>query len=483
MTLTDDDFTTARGFARNSDGRPMVTHPDNGKLVAYWGASEWPLDGPYTGDPIHGERGTLVHDLVYYTLGAIPADGLKARREEVGIPAEVARHIAEDWQRFAAEHAIVVDHVEHASVNDRYEIASPIDLVGTVDGVPAVIDLKTASDYRKVAYAVQLVYYAGSVKYTDGERGQWFDAQPPTLAAYIAHYPIGKALKARAAGDPLPRWELHPVDVEAARPWADMLHTLRRARPAVAFPGRAERRTDDSVVDPPADVVDIANEYTVIPAGFVDGVAFRPGDPMAADFAEGKGFDAPCDKIAVPDERTANVSTVEPPAGEAPPASPAQSLDNPKGYALDRFGRPVLPPADEGDDADPRAVVALKARYAALTGDAKAWVNATAKAAQQAGGALSLADSQPQSVRRFEAMRGLVLLAEAGFTDDDGVRGILRPILGDVADMAAFSVGRLVAALTPDEAARFARLADEVASDAVDVKWTDGPRCEWGFAA
>lgn len=34
MTLTDDDFTTARGFARNSDGRPMVTHPDTCKLIA-----------------------------------------------------------------------------------------------------------------------------------------------------------------------------------------------------------------------------------------------------------------------------------------------------------------------------------------------------------------------------------------------------------------------------------------------------------------
>ena len=107
-TLDDSEFTTARGFDRNTAGRPMVTHPDTGKHVAYWGASEWPLDGPYTGDPIYGERGTLVHDLVYFTLDAIPADGLKARREELGIPAEVARHIAEDWQRLADEHAIVV---------------------------------------------------------------------------------------------------------------------------------------------------------------------------------------------------------------------------------------------------------------------------------------------------------------------------------------------------------------------------------------
>ena len=276
-------------------------------------------------------------------------------------------------------------------------------------------------------------------------------------SAYLAHYPLSAALKAHAAGDPLPRWELHPVDVEAAQPWADMLHTLRRARPAVAFPGRA-----DAV-----------------------------------------------DKIAAPDERTANVSTVEQPAGEATsPASPATLAEffdglpdeggtidveaateairahrDGRTYDVDRFGRPVLPPADEGDDADPQAVAVLKARYAALEGDGKAWVNAVAKQAQAAGGALSLADSQPQSIRRFEAMRGLVLLAEGGFADDGATRGILRPILGDVADMAAFSVGKLVAALTPAEAARFALLADTVANGSVSLSVKLDGRYEWEFAA
>jgi hypothetical protein len=441
MTLDDSEFTVARGFPMNGQGRKMVTHPDTGKLVGYWGASDWPLDPPYTGPPDAGDKGTYVHNLVYWQLGAIPADGLKARREELDIPAEVARHIAEGWQRFADEHVIVVHHVEHPSVNDRYEIASPIDIVGTVGGQPAIVDVKTGSVYAKTSYAVQMVYYAGSVRYVDGERSEWFDyaSRVETFtehdgwspAAYLAHYPLSAALKAHAAGDPLPRWELHPVDVEAARPWADMLHTLRRARPAVAFPGRA-------------DVVD---------------------------------------KIAAPDERTANVSTVEQPAGGDPPASPAKPLDNSKSYDVDRFGRPVLPPADEGDDADPQAVAVLKARYAALEGDGKAWVNAVAKQAQAAGGALSLADSQPQSIRRFEAMRGLVLLAEGGFADDAGVRGILRPILGDVADMMAFSVGKLVAHLTPAEAARFASLAEQVVDGAVSLAVKADGRYEWEFAA
>lgn len=173
--IDDSEFTVARGFPMNGQGRKMVTHPDTGKLVGYWGASDWPLDGPYTGDPIHGERGTLVHDLVYFTLGAIPADGLKARREELGIPADVARHIADDWKRLMAEHAIVVDHVEHPSVNDRYEIASPIDLVGTVNGQPAIIDIKTARDHRKVAYAHQAFIYSTSLRYQDGERSEWHD--------------------------------------------------------------------------------------------------------------------------------------------------------------------------------------------------------------------------------------------------------------------------------------------------------------------
>ncbi len=444
MTLTDSDFTTARGFDRNTDGRPMVTHPDTGKHVAYWGASDWPLDGPYTGDPIYGERGTWVHDLVGYLVGHRDADGLKEERERLGIPAEVAKHIAADWQRLADEHAIEVHHVEHPSVNDRYEIASPIDIVGTVGGQPSIIDLKTAGDYRKTSYACQMVYYVGSVRYVDGERSEWFDSQP---SAHLAHYPLSKALKAHGEGlavKSLPRWELHPVDVEVARPWADMLHSLRRIRPAVAFPGRADTPTSELV-----------QEST----------------------------------IAVPDERTANVSTVEQPAGEdVPSTSPAKSYD------LDRFGRPVLPPADEGDDADSAAVAVLKARYNKLPGkpddpskqaDVRTpfgWVNAVARQAQAAGGALSLSPSQPQSIRRFEAMRALVLLAENGFDDDDGVRGILRPILGDVADMAAFNLGKLVGALTPSDAARFALLAERVVDGVAVAIQRDG-RYEWEFAA
>ena len=84
-----------------------------------------------------------------------------------------------------------------------------------------------------------------------------------TPAAYLAHYPLSAALKAHAAGEPLPRWELHPVDVEAARPWADMLHTLRRIRPAVAFPGRADT-VDDA--DKIADVAKTVLEGKVDPA-------------------------------------------------------------------------------------------------------------------------------------------------------------------------------------------------------------------------
>jgi hypothetical protein len=172
--LDDSEFTTARGFDRNRDGRPMVTHPDTGRHVAYWGASEWPLDGPYTGDPIYGERGQWVHDLIGYLVGARGNEGLKEERERLGIPADVAKHIAADWREFANSHAIVVHHVEHPSVNDRYEIASPIDIVGTVNGQPAIIDIKTASDYRKISYAVQCVYYTSSLKYTDGQRSEWF---------------------------------------------------------------------------------------------------------------------------------------------------------------------------------------------------------------------------------------------------------------------------------------------------------------------
>jgi hypothetical protein len=217
-----------------------------------------------------------------------------------------------------------------------------------------------------------------------------------------------------------------------------MLHTLRRARPAVAFPAQ------------------------------VDGIEVIP-------------------QIAVPTDTHGNAPVVEQSAGGATPsAPPAQSLDNPKEYAVDKFDRPVLPPADEGDNADPAAITALKARYAALDGDGRAWVNAIAKQAQAAGGALSLADSQPQTIRRFEAMRALVLLAEGGFADDSGgaVRGILRPILGDVADSRLYTLGKLIAHLDQHDAARFAQYADTVANGtaALAITQPDG-HYHWEFAA
>jgi hypothetical protein len=439
--LDDSEFTTARGFDRNSDGRPMVTHPDTGRHVAYWGASTWPLDPPYTGPADAGDKGTWCHELVYYLVGARSNDGLKEERERLGIPADVAKHIAADWQRLVDEHAIVVHHVEHPSVNDRYEIASPIDIVGTVDGQPAIIDVKTASDYRKISYAHQMVAYCGSLRYVDGERSEWFVTTP---AAWLAHYPLSAALRAHtsAPGLELPVWELHPVDVEAARPWADMLHTLRRARPAVAFPGVVDTSTSEQHQN---------------------------------------------SKIAAPTDTHGNAPVVEQPAGgdEQPrPSPPAKPLENPKEYEVDKFDRPVLPPADEGDNADAAAITALKARYAALDGDGRAWVNAIAKQAQAAGGALSLADSQPQTVRRFEAMRALVMLAEAGFADEPATRGILRVILGDVADSRLYTLGKLVAHLDEWEAGRFAQLADTVANGAAALAITqpDG-RYIWEFAA
>lgn len=167
------------GHLRNAKGQALVVAPGGKRHHIYNGASDWPLDAPYDGDPIHGERGTHVHELCDRADRGEPLDAdFIAHGESLGITAAKQNYIHARWTVFLKAHGLTVTHVEAIVVNDTWRTASNIDrMVTCPDGTTRVLDIKSARNVVKVAYAVQLAGYAHEdcVPYdpATGERGTW----------------------------------------------------------------------------------------------------------------------------------------------------------------------------------------------------------------------------------------------------------------------------------------------------------------------
>ena len=168
------------GHMRNAKGEAIVSHPDGGKRVCqYDGASAWPFDKPYDGDPIHTHRGQLVHDICDRSDRNEPLDDeFLAHGVTLGISPALQHHIADRWQAFLKAHRLRVAYVELVVVNDAWRKASNIDrVVNCADGMARVLDIKSAASVAKVSYLVQLATYAhpDCVPYdpATGERGTW----------------------------------------------------------------------------------------------------------------------------------------------------------------------------------------------------------------------------------------------------------------------------------------------------------------------
>jgi hypothetical protein len=141
--------------------------------------------------------------------------------------------------------------------------------------------------------------------------------------------------------------------------------------------------------------------------------------------------------------------------------------------------RPVTPPkpgalpvvVDEGLELSASDVEAAGKRYGLLPADTRSWVTVTGGRVR-----LSPAHGGRPTVRRFELLRGLCALAEAGFDNDDMVWAIAHHILGDIVWQGA-PAAAVVAALDLEEAARFARMCDALAGAAnVSLRYTDDGR-------
>jgi hypothetical protein len=113
---------------------------------------------------------------------------------------------------------------------------------------------------------------------------------------------------------------------------------------------------------------------------------------------------------------------------------------------------------DEGPDVSKILVEAAKNSYDAL-GDDKAFVNAIATEAKRNGVPIGL--KERPTLRRFEIMRGLIRLAGADCDDEDVRYCVATAMDSDAPLMPAVAVGWAVGAMSVNEAAIFARVADD----------------------
>jgi hypothetical protein len=122
---------------------------------------------------------------------------------------------------------------------------------------------------------------------------------------------------------------------------------------------------------------------------------------------------------------------------------------------------------DEGPDVDARLYEAAANSYKALTAEQRSFVNAVAGEAQRQG--VSFHMKERPTLRRFEIMRGLLLLAAADAGTDD-VRYCVATVMdSDVPMWPTVAAGWALGALGVDEAKRFALLADDHAAGRTTV--------------
>jgi hypothetical protein len=372
------------GWMRNYNGEAVVSHPSGGTgTLIYEGASGLLEFKPYRGDPAHGERGQLVHDIVYLALNGMPINAdILARGEALGVSGDLIGHIYGDWDRHADEHGIHAPIIEGTVVVDEWKVATNIDLLcGDI-----VRDIKTAGSYVQAGYLVQLAAGSRSLPYdvATGKRGEWPTPLNRDLA-YIDHFPINTARQAEPAD--WPSWEAHPVQLAHGHFLGDALYAIKN---------------------------DVAHK-----------AAFDP-----------------------PRQRGEHVSAI-----------------NARHEAVrDLKARQV----DEGDTIDAALVVAMGERFKALDDAQRSWVGAC-----NAGVRLS---GKP-TVRRFEALRGLLILADSGFDNDDAVRAIGWHIFGDVAHFANVKPATIIAALDVEQATRFAALCERLGDGHGDMRFTQDARC------
>lgn len=453
------------------------------------------------------EQGTHGHEL---TEDAEAGDdeaswiGRAERGRALGLPIEVQAAMVEAWRQSLTHYSLEVLASESKVVHDGYRQAGSLDRIvrlhrpltfnycGTEVTLPAgtvlVLDTKTGKlKLRKDGsvsgywngYAVQIAVYVGARPYdTRTEtRGDWpFEINQKW--ALIAHLPVDEALAGKAA------CRLVLVDIERGRYAADLCLAAKEWEDEQVF---ALGGTD--VIVPVAQ-----STATTAP------VVAEAAQPVAVSDA-GDGLTAALDERRLDLQRRAQLLTtaerkrvLDEVAAQALPSLLAPrtadeldrwatlldtvEADRPKAYEPPVATAAAPPPElaaqydrAEGGPVSADDAAALMARYQKL-GDRQAWVNAISIGARMGGHELSMnAKFGGPTLRRFEALRGLVILAEHdGCAEDAVVRALGEAVHGtEAAQHPAITVGQVVGVMGPAEARAFAVLAQQLVDGDLDL--------------
>ena len=126
----------------------------------------------------------------------------------------------------------------------------------------------------------------------------------------------------------------------------------------------------------------------------------------------------------------------------------------------------TLADPDEGDPADPRAMAELEKAHAALSEDSRRWIGRIFSEAKRSK--VSFYPKEAKTVRRFEIVRGLVLLAQGSTVEEleandahDLRQLVAASGVGDAALFPTVLPGQADGAMSATEAALFAAMADD----------------------
>ena len=396
------------------------------------------------------DRGTHVHSIVeHISLGKDWAH-LHDDGTALGIPVALQVAIGEAWRALLADNAIEVLAVEQPCVHDGWRCAGTMDAIVRANRnlrfrlttgevvVPAgevmAGDAKTGS-LRRV-HAIQIAGYAGSVPYdTEAEtRGEW----PWPISQ--EHGLIFALNLADALNGAAPEWHLVYVDLRAGREHGGECVVMAKQWEARSDLFSVAMLPDETAVSAPTPP-DAPATTAAGPAEPTTAAEPHTGADTAPTASERADDPAPAD--APGDVTTGEV---------APPASPVVATPQQQVEAV------RARPADEGVAVDDPTFDVLQRAYQALAAEGRAWIASLTEQATR--GLVPFHARGHRTARRFEIVRALVLLAQRGDHDDETVRGLLEPIIGDCAQFPSVPVGHLVGSLSATEAAQFSGLVD-----------------------
>lgn len=408
------------------------------------------------------ERGTHHHELTEdVDRDRDPVERMGAG-EDLGVPIPVQKALVAAWSAMLTEFDIEILATEASCVDDVWRQAGTLDRVCrlrrdlrfiTVTGeyvtLPAgwvgILDIKTGRLRLDRAgfvaywqgYAVQLASYAQSVRYDpDTDTRSAWEWPIDQHWAVIAHLDVLAALDGEAV------CRLVLVDLEAGR------HAGALCVAAKTW----EKRTD--VFSLPLDdlAVRVPVEMDAVSASTPSAAPPAPPGAGPADPTPATEPEPGADTALIAVERAEGTAAHDDTTGEV--ASPASPVVTPQAQ-IEAVRARV---ADDGALVDDGDFDALQRHYAALDGIGRAWIAALTE--QSIQGHVSFHARGNRTQRRYSIIRALVLMCQRGDHDDDTVRGLLEPIIGDCAQFPSVPVGHLVGSLSHVEAAQFAGLVD-----------------------